>query len=74
MYDLNGLYCIISAIIICRKKHQLNLVDNEGGFKIKIVYNMDLPDIFVNLEQSSGLDCTVLNERYNKDRYLPSEK
>ena len=35
---------------------------------------MNLPDIFVNLEQSSGLDCTVLNVRYNKDRNLPSEK
>ena len=34
---------------------------------------MNLPDIFVNLEQSSGLDCTVLNVRYNKDRYLPSK-
>ena len=34
---------------------------------------MNLPDIFVNLEQSSGLDYTVLNVRYNKDRYLLSE-
>ena len=35
---------------------------------------MNLPDIFVNLEQSSGLDCTVLNVRNNKNRYLPFEK
>ena len=35
---------------------------------------MNLPDIFVILEQSTGLDCTVLDVRYNKNRYLLSEK
>ena len=34
---------------------------------------MNLPDIFVNLEQSSGLDCTVQDASYNKDGYFPSE-
>jgi len=34
---------------------------------------MNLPDIFVNLEQSSGLDCTVQDASYNKDGYFPYE-
>ena len=34
---------------------------------------MNLPNIFVNLEQSSGLDCTVQDASYNKDGYFPSE-
>ena len=34
---------------------------------------MNLPDFFGNLEQSSGLDCTVQDASYNKDGYFPSE-
>ena len=34
---------------------------------------MNLPDIFVNLEQSSGLDCTVQDAINKKDGYFPSD-
>ena len=67
------LYCIISAIIICHEKQTLILLDNREFYKLKIVCTLNLTNIFVDLEQSSGLDCTVLNVRYNKDRYLPFE-
>ena len=71
--NLNGLYCIKSAIIICHEKQTLILLDNREFYKSKIVCTMNLPDIFVNLEQSSGLDCTVQDASYNKDGYFPSE-
>ena len=49
------------------------MLDNREFYKSKIVCTMNLPDIFVNLEQSSGLDCTVQDASYNKDGYFPSE-
>ena len=34
---------------------------------------MNLPDFFGNLEQSSGLDCTVQDASYKKDGYFSFE-
>ena len=67
------LYCIKSAIIICLEKQTLILLENREFYESKVVCTLNLPDIFVNLEQSSGLDCTVQDASYNKDGYFPSE-